>query len=85
MMQISFCLELCVVKILYSVGAELDRVSLRPMPPITDCAVCGRWLLGLRPSMRRAIDRLPLDVDQVCDQCLLAFWANCARPKTNRA
>jgi hypothetical protein len=44
--------------------------------------------MALRPVMRTAIDTLPLEmdqVDQVCDQCLLAFWTNCAQPKTKRA
>jgi hypothetical protein len=38
--------------------------------------------------MRSGIDRLPLEmdqVDQVCDQCLQAFWDYLARRKTKRA
>jgi hypothetical protein len=56
--------------------------------PRHDCTICSRWSPALRPSMRSEIDRLPLEmdeVDQVCDQCLMAFWANCARSKTKRA
>jgi hypothetical protein len=53
--------------------------------PISEdnCVVCGRWPWALRPSMRRSIDTLPLqEVEQICDQCLLAFWAECSQPKS---
>jgi hypothetical protein len=57
-----------------------------PTPGEDLCSICARWPLALRPVMRTAIDTLPLEMDQeVCDQCLLAFWTNCARPKTKRA
>lgn len=39
------------------------------------CAVCGRWPKALRPTMRPAIDQLPLR-EQVCAKCVAAFWAN---------
>jgi len=53
-----------------------------------DCAVCGPWPEADRSSMRMLIDSLPLrEVEQICDECLQAFWTNCVvgpRPKRAR-
>ena len=40
-----------------------------------DCVVCGGWPSTLRPSMRTAVNVLPLQ-GLVCDRCFQAFWAN---------
>jgi hypothetical protein len=37
------------------------------------CAVCARWPPALRPTMRQAIDNIPLK-QPACDDCVIAFW-----------
>ena len=39
------------------------------------CSVCGPWPKSLRPTMREAIDTIPLH-EPVCDQCLGALFEN---------
>jgi hypothetical protein len=43
-----------------------------------DCAVCREWPEADRSSMRMMIGRIPLE--QVCDECQMAFWQNCIVP-----
>jgi hypothetical protein len=37
-----------------------------------ECVICGHWPASLRPTMRTAIDRVPVR-NWVCDECLKAF------------
>jgi hypothetical protein len=57
-------------------GAPLSRSMDQPDDFVSedDCVVCRGWPPVLRPSMRMSIDTLPLQVEQICDGCLLAFW-----------
>jgi hypothetical protein len=42
------------------------------------CVICRDWPSAIRPSMRIAIDSLPLKkAEHICDECLEAFWDNC--------
>jgi hypothetical protein len=42
-----------------------------------DCIICGKWPEKDRWALREMIDSLPLQEKSICDECLLAFWANC--------
>jgi hypothetical protein len=39
-----------------------------------DCVICGKWPERDRWALREMIDSLPLDEEQICDECLLSFW-----------
>ena len=46
-----------------------------------DCPICAKWPPALRPAMRRAIVRLPLEEPiSICDECLMTFWKNVCLP-----
>jgi hypothetical protein len=38
-----------------------------------ECVICSHWPAWLRPTMRTAIDRVPVR-KRVCDECLKAFY-----------
>ncbi len=46
-----------------------------------ECVICGNWPEPDRWVRREMIDELPLE-DNVCDECLKAFWKNWA-PQTS--
>jgi hypothetical protein len=39
-----------------------------------DCVVCGHWPEKDRWALRETLDTLPM-FEEVCDACLMAFWA----------
>ena len=51
-------------------------------PNEDSCAVCSKWPRALRPAMRQAIVRLPLEEEPItiCDECLMTFWHNVCLP-----
>jgi hypothetical protein len=42
-----------------------------------DCIICGHWPEKDRWALREMLDTLPIDIELICDDCLLAFWKNC--------
>jgi hypothetical protein len=48
------------------------------------CAVCGKWPVTLRQTMRDAITAIPAD-KPVCYACILAFRANTHRGRKRNA
>jgi hypothetical protein len=44
------------------------------MPEEDDCVVCGKWPEKDRWALREMLDSLPM-FEQVCDACLMAWWA----------
>lgn len=53
------------------------------MPDSVDeghCVVCGGILPSEREAFRATLDALPLDDEQICDACLMAFWRNLGFP-----
>jgi hypothetical protein len=49
-------------------------------PSENECGVCGKWPTPDRWALREMIDALPLDEEQICDQCLTSFFARLASP-----
>lgn len=45
-----------------------------------DCIVCGKWPEADRWALREMLDTLPLDLESICDECLMAFWQGIAGP-----
>ena len=41
-----------------------------------DCIICGKWPERDRWALREMIDALPLQEDNIGDECLMAFWKN---------
>jgi hypothetical protein len=48
--------------------------------PEDDCAICGHWPARDRWALREMLDTLPM-VDEVCDACLVAWWALIVGPR----
>jgi hypothetical protein len=43
--------------------------------PEDDCIICGKWPERDRWALREMIRSLPLDDEQICDECLRCFWS----------
>ena len=45
-----------------------------------DCIICGNWPERDRWVLREMLDTLPIDIELICDACLMAWARNVGFP-----
>jgi hypothetical protein len=45
-----------------------------------DCVLCSHLQTYQREAFRATLDTIPLGDDEICDECLMAWWRNAVLP-----
>ncbi|MDX6462537.1 MAG: hypothetical protein QOE55_6234 [Acidobacteriaceae bacterium] len=62
------------------IGADTPFAGDAPMTSEGACIICGKWPEKDRWALREMLDTLPIDMELICDECVMAWARNVGFP-----